>query len=235
MQYIHNLLHQHGNKGVVISLLVLLASLGILYFERGTTNLLGQSELITVLLGAIVIMTYLYVRHFFSVRKLDTSLFYSYPITTLTEIKATSESLGVDSFYIGSLAKMRQDPLWKHIEKNYLYAKSTMTQYHPSLDKYRQPPHLFGAEKVLVVRYKNNLVQCKQIMPITNDLFEVIEFLKPFLQNGVPIHGEYEKLKNAKSQFTTQNWFKIFLLAIAIIIPFIFISVFIAGWQDLPR
>lgn len=127
---------------------------------------------------------------------------------------------------------MKRTPDWETLGEQYSYAKHSETAHDPALDQQRRSAKWFGRETILGVKYKDGLAQFVQIEPVSNDLFEAIECIKPFVGKGTPVYGEFEALKNAQPQFTTKRW--TILIAIIFVITALFLlgSVLIVGWQD---
>lgn len=235
MQYIHSLLQKLGPWGVAGSYLLSLIFIVLLYFGVIAEDQLEQTDRTILAVVLFLAITYTYARHFYASGKLDESLFYTYPITTLSEIENNVQVQQVESFYIGVASRIRNVPSWENLGKQYYYAKSTKTAYDPNINKNRQSIKLFGNEKVFGVRYANGLVQFTQIEPVSNDLFETIELITPFASKGVPVYGDFEKLKDAQPKFTTKRWIKMITIIFVVVVTFMLISVFIAGWQDSMR
>ena len=232
MYYIHSLLQRLGTWGLAGSYLLSLVIIILIYFGVIIEDQLEQTDRTILAITSFLAITYLYTKHLYASDKLDKSLFYTYPITTLNEIKNNVQSRQIESFYIGATSKIQKVSGWENIAKQYFYATNTITAYNPDIDRNRQSLKLFGNEKVLGVKYTDGLFQFTQIEPISNDLFESIEYLKPFVSEGIHVHGDFEKLKNAQSQFTAKRWIKMIVIIFVVIVIFGFISIFISAWQD---
>ena len=235
MYYIHILLQKLGTWGMIASYLLALFFIILLYLGVVAKDQLEQADRTILAIVLFFTITYTYARHFYASGKFDESLFYTYPITTLTEIKNNAQSQGGESFYIGKVAKMADVIDWQTLREQYGYAKNIMTAYDPSVNKNRQSIKLFGQEKVLGIKYKNGLAQFMQIEPASNDLFEAVEFITPFVNGGVRVAGDFERLKNVPPQFTTKNWIKMIAIIFVVVVSFMLVSVFIAGLQDSMR
>lgn len=228
MHFIHLALRRLGWWGIVSSYLLTLIATALLYAGViGGDIEESERSLIAILL--FVVATYFFARNLYGKGKLDDSLFYAYPITSLSEVQDSVTQLGAARYFIGNASRMKSSREWSTLLNQYRYAVMIETAFHPSLSTESRESRGFGWDLILGVKYTNGLVQFVQITPGSNGLFETMQFLKPFAAAGTPVDGDFEKYLNAKEQFTRRSWIKMCLLIFVIIVPFIFISVWFAG------
>lgn len=231
MNYIHYTLQRMGKWGIILSYLASLVFIALLYSGVTADELLEPFERTLTSVVLLVFLTYQLFIQLRSLGNLDESLFFSYPLTTLEEIKRNAETKGINALYIGKVAQMKRFVDWNVISKHLKSAVNLKQSYDPNVERKENTsvPSFLPADNVLGVKYADDLYQFVQLRTASNDLHLAIRLIDKYRDKGTRVDGNYEKLKDTPEQFTPKRWLKMILVIFVVTFTFMLVSVYIAG------
>ena len=225
MGYLLDYLRQFGKPGITIAYILGTASVAYFFLMSSFAHSLFSFEERMLYLGiGVVVGTYYFVKALLIVKPIQHELFAQYPITTLSIIK--NNAAHIEAIFIGTEKDMRRAPSWRALHPQFYALKLSRVYYDPSV-----PPRDRGSvydNKILGVKYKNGLYQFALLR--TLEVYDAVQFLKPYAQSGMGIDGAWESLKNTQPQLTAESPRRIFigvLVGVFIIAIFMALSVFV--------
>lgn len=232
-------------RGIIATFLLSVYGLFILYkngipgvsFTEDKYILFGISEISAtdahfIFFLSLLFLTFSFFRQVSSKEISDLQKYVQPAFTTIETIIGNKDLYGVQTAFIGSESALLRTSEFVGVYEDYKKLRKSSFYYDKVIDYNRRLTKWNPNAKHLVVKYQDGRYQFSELGTVSNERNLAVQFLKTLTEEGVPVEGEYESLKDAPEQFSPKIWSRIFIMIFIGTIIFIVMSVIAVGIID---